>query len=317
MDAKKIYDVIGKQSGSILSFPERGEFGSSSYRGNCSGYIQAYLAIKYHVTKMAELFSGSGTGYDVCKALGIEYTGADLNPVPARPGILNINAVIDDVPDSFRNADMVFMHPPYGAEIGIPYAGSMYPDPDGTLSKSDLGQMPWKQFMHTLNEIVMKYFAAMDLGYMAILMGDVRRNHVYHSMLADIVKPGQLDAILVKAQHNTWSGNRNYNSKGFTPIEHEYLMILKKVLPYLIAYQIPLDRSMDIRDSSSATWKDIVSAVMRNFGREVTLDELYSEIGSYKKCQNNPNWKAKVRQTLQRLNYQNVCHGKWVQSVAV
>ena len=73
---------------------------------------------------MLELFSGSGTGYDVCKDMGIQYVGADLNPIPVRPGILNINAVTDEVPADFFDADMLFMHPPYGEEIHIPYAGA-------------------------------------------------------------------------------------------------------------------------------------------------------------------------------------------------
>lgn len=49
------------------------------------------------------------------------------------------------------------MHPPYGKEINIPYAGSMYPDPTNELSKSDLGQMPWEQFIKTLNKVVYGY----------------------------------------------------------------------------------------------------------------------------------------------------------------
>ena len=104
---------------------------------------------------MAELFAGSGTGYDVAKDMGIAYSGADLNPIPVRPGILQNDATRDMVPESFLDAAFLFMHPPYGLEIKIPYAGSMYADPTGDLTRADLGQMPWKQFMRTLNEIVM------------------------------------------------------------------------------------------------------------------------------------------------------------------
>ena len=86
----------------------------------------------------------NGTGSDVCKDMNIPYVGADLNPNPVRNDILVVDAVNDEVPDEFRNKDMLFMHPPYGAEIGIPYAGSMYKDSTGELAKSDLGQMHGK-----------------------------------------------------------------------------------------------------------------------------------------------------------------------------
>lgn len=155
MEREKIIQELQKHDSTILDFPDRGPWGSSTYRGNCSGWIHAFLIWKYQVTKMAELFAGSGTGYDVAKDMGIAYSGADLNPIPVRPGILQNDATRDMVPESFLDADFLFMHPPYGLEIKIPYAGSMYADPTGDLSRADLGQMPWKQFMRTLNAIVM------------------------------------------------------------------------------------------------------------------------------------------------------------------
>lgn len=87
MEKEKIIQELQKHDSTILNFPDRGPWGSSSYRGNCSGWIHAFLVWKYQVTKMAELFAGSGTGYDVAKDMGIAYSGADLNPIPVRPGI--------------------------------------------------------------------------------------------------------------------------------------------------------------------------------------------------------------------------------------
>lgn len=125
MEKNLIISQLQKQDQSVISFPDRNsEWGDSKYRGNCSGWIQAFLIWKYQVEKFAELFSGSGTGYDVAKDMGIKYVGADLNPVPVRPGILQVNAVTDEVPEAFVQSDFIFMHPPYGAEIGIPYAGA-------------------------------------------------------------------------------------------------------------------------------------------------------------------------------------------------
>lgn len=209
MNRNEIIAKLQENDSTVLSFPDRGPWGDNRYRGNCSGWYQAFLIWKYKVQKLAELFSGSGTGYDVAHDMGIKYVGADLNPRPVRPGILCVNAVSDEVPIEFTDADFLFFHPPYGKEIQIPYAGSMYPDPTGELSKNDLGQMPWETFIKALNNIVMKYFSAMQAGAkMGILMGDVRRNGHVHSMLTDIVKPGELEQIIIKMQHNTCSQKR-------------------------------------------------------------------------------------------------------------
>lgn len=318
MKKEEIIKILQQNDSTVLSFPERGPWGESKYRGNCSGFIQAFLIWKYQVQKFAELFAGSGTGSDVCKDMEVDYIGADLNPNPLRHNILSVNAVTDDVPDEFYGADMVFMHPPYGAEIKIPYAGSMWKD-TANLSQYDLGQMQWDKFMKQLNAIVMKYYAAMEPGSrMSILMGDVRRNGL-HSMFNDIVKPGELEQIIIKMQHNTVS-QKNWQSYGgfkkFVPLVHEYILVLKKLAPYLIQYQLPMKHDIDIRDSKSATWKDVVFAAMSKLKRS-NLDAIYAEINGHEKTKTNPNWKACVRRTLQESNcFAPVERGVWALAAA-
>ena len=314
MDKKIILDTVARNDSTVLSFKDRGPWGDSRYRGNCSGWIHAFLIWKYRVQKMAELFAGSGTGSDVCKDMGITYIGADLNPSPVRSNIIVCDAIKDAVPDEFYGADFLFMHPPYGAEIRIPYAGSMWKDPTGNLSKKDLGQMPWDTFMKELNSVVMKYYSAMDYGSrMGILMGDVRRNGL-HSMLTDIVKPGELDQIIIKMQHNTVSG-RSGNSygghKSFVPLVHEYLMVLKKNSLMGIKYQLPVKREKDIRDMSLPRWKDVVYACMKEGGAK-SLSEIYQMVDGHERTKSNPHWKEKVRQTLQKYDvFRNVELGVW------
>lgn len=315
MTRNEIERELLKNDSTVLSFPNRGPWGDNKYRGNCSGWIQAFLIWKYRVKMFAELFAGGGTGYDVANDMGIAYVGADLNPVATRPGILNVDAVTHEVPEEFLAADMIFMHPPYGAEIRIPYAGNMFPDPTGELSKSDLGQMPWEKFMKTLNIIIMKYYVAMGSGSrMAVLMGDVRRGGIFHSMLTDMVKPGQLEQIIIKCQHNCTSFGRSYSNNNFVPLVHEYIMVLKKLAPYMIAFQLPQEYQVDIRDSSSATWRDVVSAAFQRAGHlsSLTLEEIYAEIDGHKKCLANPHWRDKVRQVLQQYQcFVPVKRGVW------
>lgn len=175
MKKEEIIKILLEKDSTILDFPQRGAWGDNKYRGNCSGFVQAFLIWKYNIKRFAEVFAGSGTGSDVCRDMGIPYYGVDLNPNPVRKDIHVMDAIYDEVPDAFREADMVFMHPPYSSLIKIPYAGSMYKDETGELSKSDLGQMDWDKFMGMLNKIVMKFYTSMQAGsYMSVLMGDVR-----------------------------------------------------------------------------------------------------------------------------------------------
>lgn len=57
--------------------------------------------------------------------------------------------------------------------------------------------------------------------------------------------------------------------------------------------------SQDLRQSEVPTWRDLVQTVMEQFGGEITLKQLYSLIEDTRKARNNPNWQAKIRQTLQ------------------
>lgn len=312
MNRQEIEAYVASKNSTVLDFPDRGPWGNNRYRGNCSGWIIAYLIWRYGVKSLAELFAGGGTGSDVCKDMNVPYIGADLNPNPVRNNILTVDAVMDEVPDQFRDKEMLFMHPPYGAEIGISYAGSMYKDTTGELAKSDLGQMPWKDFMRALNEVIMKYYAAMAPGSkMAVLMGDVRRNGVYYSMFNDIVMPGTVLQTYVKMQNNCISDGRTYNNR-FTPIQHEMMYVIEKALnAYLINYKLPVEKEMDLRDSTSATWKDVVYAVMHKFKEDTSLEKIYHEIESYRKCQSNPHWKEKVRQTLQSGPFVSTKRGVW------
>ena len=288
MNRNDIISKLQENNSTLLSFPDRGPWGENSYRGNCSGWLQAFLIWKYKVQKLAELFAGSGTGSDVARDMGINYIGADLNPNPKRDNILVCNAITDDVPDEFRDADFLFMHPPYSSKINIPYAGKMWADPTGELKASDLGWMDWEPFIAELNKIIMKFFAAMKGGSrMGILMGDVKREGRLYSMFSDIVKPGQMEQVIIKAQHNCWSEGRKYANANFVPIVHEYLLIVKKIEEYLISFFLPTRHELDIRDSSSATWTDVVLAVLRSSKKVCSLDTLYAAIEGHAKTLTN------------------------------
>lgn len=82
-------------SGTVLSFPERGPWGDSNYRGNFSGWIPAAIINRYECQSVSEIFAGSGTTSDLCKDLQIPYVGIDLNPNPVRENIFAMD-ILDE-----------------------------------------------------------------------------------------------------------------------------------------------------------------------------------------------------------------------------
>ena len=92
---------------SVISYKERGNYGNSSYRGNCSGYVIKDLIEHFYPSskpkKFVEVFSGGGTGEDVAKELNIRNSlHLDLNN--------GWDALVDEIPSG---SDFVFSHPPY------------------------------------------------------------------------------------------------------------------------------------------------------------------------------------------------------------
>lgn len=297
---------------SIISFPSRGNrWGNAKYRGNCSGYVQKTLFEQFHTKEVTDPMAGSFTTRDVANDMEIISHCYDLSQ--------GFNALTDEIPEEACGSDMWFWHPPYSSVINIPYAGSMWSDKDferkyGYDPKPyDLGQMGWEEFVTAMNRCMMKFYSAMDTGArMCVLMGDIKRNGVCYSMLREIAQPGVLENIVIKAQHNCVSDSKTYGNSNFIPIVHEYIMILKKLSPYMLDFTMAKRYKLDIRDSKDATWRDVVAAVLQKIGREASLEEIYEEIAEYKRCEKNPHWKEKVRQTLQNYNmFSSARRGRW------
>ena len=261
MKKEEILKVVRSNEGTVLSFPDRGPWGNNRYRGNCSGYIHAFLIDQYNVDFMAEMYAGGGTGYDICKDMQVKYVGADLNPIPVRPNICVCNALTDEIPEEFSEADFVFQHMPY-PEIGIKYAGSEYTDPEGKLKTQDIGQMKFKEGMVANNKVTMKLYNSMHPGAkMGILCGNVRRKGKYHDMMLSLALPGEIIQNIVKMQHHCVSDGRTY---------------------------------------VSTTWRDVFRYVLYNIGGKAHYKEIAEAVKGYKKSEKNNNVEAKARQTLRQ-----------------
>lgn len=291
----------------VLSYPERDpegfKWGDPRYNGNCSGKVPLGFIDKLGAKSVFEMYAGSGTLSDVCRDYGIAYCGVDLNPNPVRDNIhcMDLCDMSQEFPMEIYEADFIFQHPVYPGIKRIKYAGSAWKDTVGDMDKRDIQNMPFEDGMKKINLATMRAYAAMHPGsYMAILVGEIRANGKYYSMYQNLALPGEMFQTYVKLQHNTWSDRQSYscNNNPRALTGHEMIAVIKKPSGYEIAYIVPKSYAMDIRDSATATWKDVVMAVMRNI-KKASLDEIYSEIEGHKKCESNPHWKEKVRQTLQ------------------
>lgn len=291
---------------SIVSYPERGEGGRNSYRGNCSPKLIEDIISQYKIKELSDYMVGGGTTEEVCKRLEVSGTYLDLNR--------GFDLVNMDIPERPAN---LFWHPPYW-DI-VQYSDSMYKSSDIIAkygvdpSKTDLSRIEsYDEFVKMMNYCTLKQFTSLEKGgRFFLLMGDIKRRGRLYSMLCDIIKPGTMEQIIIKAQHNCWSDTRIY-SGSFVPIQHEYLLVLRKDEPMIIPVKCTVDKTLDIRDSKNATWRDVVASVLESAGKAMSLQEIYDKIDGHRKCRENPHWKDKVRQTLQNYqNFKNIERGVW------
>jgi hypothetical protein len=112
--------------GSILSFPDRGPWGNSRYRGNCSGHVYKRIFEHLRPRVFTDPMVGSGTSVEVAREMGIEAHGLDLHS--------GFNILKDSILKAVgKPSDLVLSHPPY--HDLIPYSASEWgrggePHPD-------------------------------------------------------------------------------------------------------------------------------------------------------------------------------------------
>lgn len=208
-----------KELCSVVSYPDRGPWGDSKYRGNCTGYIVKDLILRFRCQSVFDPAEGSGTVRDVVEGINenlrkrIKYDGKDLK---AGWDIL-------ESPMPENQFDLVWYHPPYWDII-------RYSDNQKDLSNCST----LHGFEDKLNKSVERLSKAVRPGgIMAILIGDKRKSGNYYALFRTLLfnkRIGQLKAIIIKVQHNTRSSRTRYMSGNpfFIPIQHEYCLVFQK-----------------------------------------------------------------------------------------
>jgi hypothetical protein len=205
---------------SVVSYPNRGQWGKSNWRGNTSGHIIKDMIEHFKPKLFVDACEGSGTSRDVCKEMGIGYVGLDLY----KGQDFTKDYILSSIP---HPADICFTHPPYHDMIA--YSGNVYGNeplagdtsrclsPEEFISKSQVMLLNQRE-------------ATRGNGVYATLIGDHRKNGEFRSYQSDFIQmmpKNELLSVTIKLQHNCLSDKRVY-SGNFIPIMHEYLIIWKK-----------------------------------------------------------------------------------------
>ena len=213
---------MAKLTQSVVSYPDRGPWGNSRYRGNTSGHLVADLIDTYKPQTVLDPMEGGMTTFEVCEERFLDYEGYDLND-----GHDLLSATTQKLMriKSPEGVDMIFWHPPYWNMI-------TYHETD----RRDFAHGSYEQYLQRMQR-GMAFLATMLNGKensrLCILIGDLRRSGVYYWMARDISTPEKLrmaklrlDALVIKQQNNVTSNQRVY-SKPLIRIMHEYVLILK------------------------------------------------------------------------------------------
>lgn len=290
---------------SILSFPDRGPWGKSNWRGNCSGHIYKDLFTRIQPQLFVDPMMGSGTSIDVANEMKIEAIGLDLH---SGFNILR-HSIVEHVG---KEADLVVSHPPYGSMIA--YSGDVWgkdAHPDDLSHCKDDADFHEKMQIALLNQRE----AAKAGAVYGTIIGDYRRNGKYTSYQAECITrmpADELLAVIIKQQHNTLSANKSYAKMSMPMILHEYILLWRKrdCSTFHLLGALASGQAERLR----GTWRSIIRMVMIELGGKANLEILYEKIasGCSDRIKANPNWKAKVRQVLNSTgDYNHVERGTW------
>lgn len=277
---------------SVCSYPNRGHYGQSSYRGNCTGriikdFIETYM--KRTDGLVADPSIGGGTSVDVAEEMGLRFKGTDLHQ--------GFNLLRDDF-RTFLNEDahLVWWHPPYWNMIE--YSGNQW-GKTGQSDKWDMSRMDLPDFVEALELAIMNIHDACEHnGTYGILMGNLRRKGDYYNLssLVERVAPGKLIDEVIKIQHNCVSDSKTYHGN-VVRIAHEKLLVFKKNRVDSSVFFLALTNQRAI-NMVRTTWKAAVRRILQ--GKDVMpLGEIYRAVEPYAKSRGNDHWQAKVRQVLQ------------------
>ncbi|MFA0809549.1 DNA adenine modification methylase [Microbulbifer epialgicus] len=283
---------------SVISYPNRGNYGDSRYRGNCSGYvIKDFLeTYGYQDGLFVDPSEGGGTSRDVANELGVRYIGLDLSK--------GFNLCTDDLYLTLgERASTIFWHSPYWRMI--PYSGknAMWGNKPHPFDLSHASSL--QDFLSGCQLAISNIYDALRTkGTYGILIGNWRHQGEYYNLSSMLERlcPGKLVDEIIKVQHNCVSDRKTYRGSHFVRIAHEKLLVFQKaneLFGFALAYSI----QKRIELTKSITWKSAVKRILMSNGGPMALAEIYMQAEPYIAQTNNNHPHSKIRQILQDSRY--------------
>lgn len=279
---------------SIVEHLARGDYGASSWRGNCSGLLIKDLLDFYKPAFVIDPMVGSGTTEDVCKALDKPHLCLDLNPKYG-----GFDAVKDELP---RSADFIFVHPPYfvypGSKMPV-YSGQMWGkvphENDGSQIHEETAFTTW------FNHVQANLFQALrGGGRMVFLVGDSRFKGRFYSMFKSMDVYGSLESVMIKRQFNCVSDSTAYSGR-FIPLEHEYVVVIRKDDVRHVRCLLVHLREADFSQSTKITWRALLQIKLEEIGGRATREQLENAVADHPKAKGNHFIPEKIRQVINRF----------------
>lgn len=285
-------------AGSVVSYPTRGPWGRSGWRGNTSGHIIKDWLQLTGARYCVDPAKGSDTTGDVCRDLGVQYTGLDLHE--------GFNLLRHSLKRTLRQKapsaglpDAIFFHPPYDGMIRYSRDvwGGGVPHPDDLSENSS-----HEEFMFKMQNALLNIYDALQVeGQYGVLIGDWRQQGEYHSYQADVINLGigRLKNVIIKQQHNMVSNRTQYSGR-FIPITHEYFLVFVKDRRIASIGQLMVDRAKKMTREWYGSWENVVTAAVREIGGRAKVDDVYQWVfNNVVDDGRNKNVEAKIRQVLQ------------------
>jgi len=289
---------------SILSYSERGPWGDSQWRGNCSGHIYRELFARVKPRFFIDPMVGSGTSIEVARDMKIEALGLDLHS--------GFNAIRDSIlVRAGKPAELVVSHPPYGSMVT--YSGEVW----GEAHADDLSRCTDDADFHDKLQLVLlnQREATTVGGIYGVIIGDRSHDGRYTSYQAECIArmpSDELVTVLIKAQHAVRSQSSQYNPLRWPRISHEYILLWRRRGSSLLVALGDIAREQQSR--MRATWRNIVRLAMISGEPEAHLSEIYDRVAlaAPERIKTSEHWKAKVRQVLQTSGcFESTARGHW------
>jgi hypothetical protein len=194
-----------------------GQYGSATFRGNCSGLLIRDLLLYFQPKLVLDPMSGSGTCRDVCQELEIPCVSFDLAQ--------GLDACDEANYQRLAGYDFVWIHPPYWKLIEYGH------DPRCLSQASTLDD-----FVMRLRQVFRNCKSVLSpAGKIVVLIGDGRERGEYWGLPYRTLQAADAEGLwlaapeIIRFGHGSTSSRKEYTS-AFIPLLHDVCWVLKTVI---------------------------------------------------------------------------------------